>query len=85
MQFIQALPYMLTVVLLAGFIGKRRGAQGERRALREGTLTGSGGVIEFDPMTTELADPGLYERDFYLWTQQQAAELRHARGAAYER
>src|SRR3954452_10465928 len=29
-------------------------------------------------MTTELADPGLYERDFYLWTQQQAAELRHA-------
>src|SRR4051812_49650097 len=29
-------------------------------------------------MTTELADPGLYERDFYLWTQRQAAELRHA-------
>src|SRR3954454_23416380 len=29
-------------------------------------------------MTTELPDPGLYELDFYLWTQQQAAELRHA-------
>jgi Domain of unknown function DUF29 len=29
-------------------------------------------------MSTELADPDLYERDFYLWAQRQAAELRRA-------
>lgn len=29
-------------------------------------------------MSTELADADLYERDFFLWTQRQAAELRHA-------
>jgi hypothetical protein len=27
-------------------------------------------------MSATLADPELYERDFYLWTQRQAAELR---------
>jgi hypothetical protein len=32
-------------------------------------------------MSTELADPDLYERDFFLWTQRQAAELRHAAAA----
>jgi hypothetical protein len=32
-------------------------------------------------MSTELADPDLYERDFFLWTQRQAAELRRAAAA----
>jgi hypothetical protein len=38
-QFMQALPYILTVVLLAGFIGKAIPPQGRRRALRQGALT----------------------------------------------
>ena len=38
MQAIQALPYVLTVVLLAGFIGRSDGAEGARAALREGAL-----------------------------------------------
>lgn len=29
-------------------------------------------------MSTKLAEPDLYERDFLLWTRQQAAELRRA-------
>ena len=41
-QFIQALPYILTVILLAGFIGKADPAQGRRRALCEGTLMTDG-------------------------------------------
>ena len=41
-QAIQALPYVLTVVLLAGFIGRARGAQGAGPALRQGTLMSRG-------------------------------------------
>ena len=37
-QFIQALPYILTVILLAGFIGKSIAAERRRRALREGAV-----------------------------------------------
>jgi simple sugar transport system permease protein len=37
-QLIQALPYLLTVFLLAGFIGRAVAAQGDRRAVREGAL-----------------------------------------------
>jgi hypothetical protein len=32
-------------------------------------------------MSPTLTDPELYERDFHLWTQRQAAELRRAAGA----
>jgi Domain of unknown function DUF29 len=32
-------------------------------------------------MSATLTDPELYERDFHLWTQRQAAELRRAAGA----
>jgi hypothetical protein len=31
-------------------------------------------------METTLTDPELYQRDFHLWTQRQAAELRRAAG-----
>ena len=37
-QLMQALPYILTVILLAGFIGKAIPPQGRRRALCEGAL-----------------------------------------------
>ena len=40
-QAIQALPYALTVILLAGFIGTRHPAAGVRHPLREGALDGS--------------------------------------------
>ncbi len=38
-QFMQALPYILTVVILAGFVGKAIPPQRRRTALRQGTLT----------------------------------------------
>ena len=38
-QFIQALPYILTVILLAGFVGKAIPPEGRRHALCQGALS----------------------------------------------